>query len=374
MKLAINARWLIPNKLEGFGWYSFHVIKALQQILPDWDFYLLYDRKINAPLIEGLNIHNYTIYPPARHPILWSIWNQFSVPLALKIIKPDAYFSPDGFLPYKAKLPMLTTIHDLNFEGDHHFVAPTIKRYYQKHIRQAADVAQHIFTVSEFSKDDIISRYAIKPEKISFAHNGPQQVFQDLSQHKRTMQYRFSGTHDYFLFVGAQNPRKNLHRIFEAFDAFCHKHPKRYHLVLVGERMYWDDDIRMAWENMAHKDRVNFTGRLSSEFLNKLYSGAQALLYPSLFEGFGMPIIEAFFAGTPVITSLGTAAPEVAGDAALLVDPTRTEEITNAMLRLANDAELVRALRMKGFERAQKFNWQHAASQIAEKLVSLTHA
>jgi glycosyltransferase involved in cell wall biosynthesis len=87
-----------------------------------------------------------------------------------------------------------------------------------------------------------------------------------------------------------------------------------------------------------------------------------------------MPIIEAFFAGAPVITSLGTAAPEVAGDAALLVDPTQTEEITNAMLRLANDAELVQALRMKGFERAQKFTWQHAASKIAEKLVSLTHA
>ena len=374
MKIAVNTRWLLPDKLEGFGWYTYHVVQELLHLFPEAEFHFFYDRKVSSPLLESLEVHNHVVWPPARHPFLWYIWNQWSVPFMLRKINADIYFSPDGFLPNKVKIPTLTTIHDLNFESKDAFIEPRPKRYYKKHIRQSAYNAAHVFTISRFSANDLIKQYELPPEKVSWAYNGPQKEFIDLHHLKQSTQQQFAGSHRFFLFVGAQNPRKNLHRIFQAFDAFCAKSPTRIALVLVGERMLWDEEIATAWENLQNKDLVFFSGRVNSEDLNHLYSAAIALVFPSLFEGFGMPIVEAFYSGCPVITSLASSTAEVAGDAALLVDPTRFEEIEAAMEKIAQDDELAKELRQKGFARAPLFNWKSGANQIAEKIKELTGA
>lgn len=374
MNVAINARWLIANKLEGFGWYTYHLVKEMAVLHPEWNFLLLYDRKPENWLIDGLNIRNRVLVPQARSPLLWTVFNQIAVPQALRSIKPDVYFSPDGFLPNRSKVPMAATIHDLNFESEESFLPEKVKKYYQKHFRKSAAKAKHIFTISDFSRNDIVARYNVAPEKISFVHNGPQYPFKAITRETQATRQQYAGTHPYFLFVGAQNPRKNLHRIFKAFDDFCTSFADRYHLVIVGERMHWNEQINQAWEEMRHKNLVNFTGRLSSEALNKVYSAATALLFPSLFEGFGMPIIEAFMAGTPVVTANCTAMPEVAANAALLVDPEKPIAITNAMLRIVEEEGLTKSLREKGTLRAQDFSWKIAAVHVAEKLKELAHA
>lgn len=374
MKIVVNSRWLLPDKLEGFGWYTYHILHELLHRFPEDEFHLLYDRKVESPLIESLNVHDHVVYPPTRHPYLWYVWNEISIPLMLRKLKADVYFSPDGFLPSKPSVPSLVTIHDLNFEEEDSFIRPAVKRYYQRHIRQAAHVANHVFSISQYSATDIIGRYGIAPEKISWAYNGAQKPFSDQRHLRQSSQQRFAGAHPYFLFVGAQNPRKNLHRIFKAFNAFCAKSNTHYALVLAGEKMLWDDEIELAWKEVTHKELVFFTGRVSSDDLNLLYSGAMALVYPSLFEGFGMPIVEAFYAGCPVITSLATCMPEVAGDAALLVDPTRFEEIEIALEKLAKDEALRDDLREKGFARAPLFNWKNAANQVADNIKALTRA
>jgi glycosyltransferase involved in cell wall biosynthesis len=292
----------------------------------------------------------------------------------LSRIKPDIYFSPDGFLPNRGNYKKLATIHDLNFEEEDAFLQPKVKQYYQKYIRAAAECADHIFTVSAYSKKDIEERYGIPAEKVSYAHNGPQQKFVDLHKFAQSVKQRYAHTHPYFLFVGAQNPRKNLHRIFQAFDAFCEASQTDHRLLLVGEKMLWDDDINLAWKNMQHQDRVDFTGRLKSKQLNHVYSAATALVYPSLFEGFGMPIVEAFQSGCPVITSLSSSMPEVGGDAALLIDPTRYEEITEAMMKVAKDDHLREELQQKGFARAKQFNWNKAGDLVVSKIKQLMHA
>ncbi len=343
--------------------------------MPEVEFHFFYDRKIKAPLLEGLNVTNHTIYPQARHPWLWTIWNNYSVPIALKRVKAQLYFSPDGFLPAHANIPTLTTIHDLNFEEENSFLRMKIKHYYQKHIRQAANTANHVFTVSQFSKDDLIKRYNLDTDKISFAYNGPQKPFEDLHQKAQGIRQRYAHTHRFFLFVGAQNPRKNLQRIFTAFDAFCNQRPKDDHrLLIVGEKMLWDAEIETSWSNMIHQDRVVFSGRVPTKALNAIYSAATALVFPSVFEGFGMPIVEAFQSGCPVITSLASSMPEVAGDAALFVDPTRTEEITEHMIGLAQNEGMREELRQKGFERAKLFHWDDAAKMVEQKMRELLHA
>ena len=334
MKIAVNTRWLLPGKLEGFGWYSFHILSRLADKFPNVTFVGLNDRSIPAPLIEKLNVEFRTVFPPARHPLLWTIWNQFSIPTALRSLKPDLYFSPDGFLPYRLKTPTLVTIHDLNFEEKANYINARVEAYYRKHIRRSAEVATHIISVSDFSKKDIETRYSIPKQNVTRIYNGPQKDFHDLHQQRKSVQQQYAFDHPYFLFVGAQNPRKNLHRIFQAFDGFKEKHATAHKLILVGEKMMWDEQINLAYKNMIHQSDVIFTGRLPEEELNRVYSAAAALLYPSLYEGFGMPIIEAYASGTPVITSLSSAMPEVAGDAAVLIDPTRFEEIVMAMEKI----------------------------------------
>jgi len=374
VKIAVNTRWLLPNKLEGFGWYTYHVLNRLADLLPEATFYFLVDRKLDGRLIEKLNVEYVRLFPPARHPYLWYIYNEISIPLALNKIKPDLYFSPDGFLPSNLKIPTITTIHDLNFEEEQNFLKKNVRRYYKKYIRQAANSADHIFTVSNFSKKEIVQHYSIDNTKITAVHNGPQELFRDFSNRKVTTQQRVAGAHPYFLFVGAQNPRKNLHRIFRAFDSWVTKYEGNQHLVLVGERMLWDEEIQLTWKNMQHKDRIHFTGRLSTTQLNHAYSAATALVYPSLHEGFGMPIIEAFASGCPVITSLATAMPEVAGQAALLIDPTSEEEIINAMQKVASNKEFQNDLRQKGLERAKLFSWEHITKQLADQIKKMTRA
>jgi glycosyltransferase involved in cell wall biosynthesis len=374
MKIAINARWLIPEKLEGFGWYTMHVVQRLSRLLPDAVFYLITDRKLSDHLVENINVRYYVLPPPARHPYLWYIWNEISVPLLLKKLKPDLYFSPDGFIPSGLKIPTLATLHDLNFEADHNFLKPNIQQYYKKHYRKAANQATHLLTVSSFSKNDIVERYGIDPSKITVTQNGPQAAFSDMRHIKRSTRQRYAAGRPYFLFVGAQNPRKNLHRILMAFDMYASLPGSNHHLVIVGEKMHWDQDINEAWAALEQKDRVHFTGRLSTYELNRVFSAATALVFPSLYEGFGMPILEAFLACTPVITSRVTAMPEIAGDAALLVDPTSIEAITDAMRSLSANPDLCTDYAARGLARAELFSWDKTARTTAKIIKDLTDA
>lgn len=373
MKIAINARWLLPGKLEGFGWYTYHMIKRLARLMPEASFHLLVDRKTKN-LVENLNISHHVIPPQARHPYLWHVWNEISVPLFLKYIKADLYWSPDGFLPSNIKIPTITTIHDLNFESDDIDMPPEVRKYYRSQIRRAAHASSHIFTISQFSAKDIAHRYNISKTKITLAYNGPQEVFSDLSHIKRSTRQQYAAGRPYFLFVGAQNPRKNLQRIFRAFDAYASLPGSNHHLVLVGEKMLWNKEIQQAWDDMEHQSKVHFTGRLATIELNKIYSAATALVLPSLYEGFGMPVVEAFSARCPVITSNTTALKEVAGNAALLVNPTNEIEITKAMGTLSTQPDLCLDYMARGLARLDKFNWDQAALSLKKTMLTLLDA
>jgi glycosyltransferase involved in cell wall biosynthesis len=373
VKIAINARWLLPDKLEGFGWYTLHIVHRLSKLMPEATFHLITDRKVE-PLAINLNITYHVVPPPARHPHLWFVWNEISVPLFLKFIKADLYFSPDGFIPSNLKIPTITTIHDLNFENDDIAMPLQVRKYYKKHMRKAAEKATHIFTISQFSADDIAERYGISKEKITVAYNGPQKVFSDLRNMKRSTRQHYAGARPYFLFVGAQNPRKNLHRIFQAFDAYASLPGSNHHLVLVGEKMLWNEEIQQAWDGMQHQQKVHFTERLSTAELNRVYSGATALVFPSLHEGFGMPVVEAFYAACPVITSKTTALKEVASNAALLIDPADVSEITEAMGTLSAQPDLCLDYIARGLARAEFFRWDDAAHKLVQTIKLLLDA
>ena len=202
------------------------------------------------------------------------------------------------------------------------------------------------------------------PAKIDVAYNGVNEVFNPVDAERQdAVRARYSGGKPYFMFVGSLHPRKNLARLFTAFDLFKKQHPCELKLLIVGEKRWWTEPIQRAYEAMGCTEDVVFTGRLSAEELHLVTASALASVYVSYFEGFGIPILEAFRCGTPVITSNVTSMPEVAGDAALLVDPFSESSIAEAMARMLDEG-VRKELAEKGMARAKAFSWDQASDRI----------
>jgi glycosyltransferase involved in cell wall biosynthesis len=259
----------------------------------------------------------------------------------------------------------MCVFHDLNFE---HYPKdlPYLERKNYKHFfPKYAHKAARVATVSEYSKQDIVNQYHISPDKIDVVYNGANEGFKPLgTAEQQKIREKYTGGKPYFIFVSALHPRKNLVNLFKAFDDFKEQKSSDIKLMIVGEKMWWTKEIEQAYESMQNKDEVIFSGRLAFEELQSALASALALTYVSYFEGFGIPIVEAFYAGTPVITSNVTSMPEVAGDAALLVDPFSVQSITNAMMKIAADEGLRKSLIEKGKKRAEIFTWQKSADRL----------
>lgn len=370
MKIAINTRLLIRNKLEGIGWFTYETLRRITKNHPEVQFYFLFDREPDASFIFESNVFPIVLFPQARHPFLFVIWFELSVARALRKIKPDLFLSPDGYLSLSTKVPSLAVMHDLNFEHFPKDLPWLVRCYYRFFFPRFARKAIRLATVSQFSKRDIAEKYNIDPDKVDVVFNGANEMFVPLDDAEiNLVRVKYSDGKPYFLFVGSLHPRKNLARLFESFDLFRAENETNVKLVVVGEKKWWTKPISDAFEKMDHKEEVVFCGRLDSNELHRITAAALAITYVSYFEGFGIPIAEAFRCGVPVITSNVTSMPEVAGDAALLIDPYNINSIASAMALMVKDEKLRAELIRKGFERAGLFTWDGAASRLWESMM-----
>ena len=369
MKIAVNTRLLLQGKLEGIGWFTYETLKRITQAHPEHHFYFIFDRPYSDEFLFGENVTPVVVYPPTRHPFLWYIYFEYTLPRVLKKIKPDLFLSPDGWVSLSTSIKTVDVIHDLNFEHHPEFIKPLVRKYYLRFFHRFAAKSVRIATVSEFTKQDIHQLYHIPLEKIDVVYNGSNQAFQPLPEaDKIIVRDDYSQGTSFFLFVGLIHKRKNIDNIFRAFDAFKEEVGGETKLVVVGEKKWWKGELEDAFLAMKHQDDVIFLGRQPSDILAKLMSSATALLYPSIFEGFGIPILEAFHAETAVITSNTTSMPEVAGDAAILVDPYSVQEIKEAMTCIASDDKLREILIEKGRIQRQKFSWDSTAKRLWETI------
>ncbi|MBO4328201.1 MAG: glycosyltransferase family 4 protein [Bacteroidales bacterium] len=369
MKIAVNTRLLLKGKLEGIGWVAYETLRRIVKDHPEVEFYFLFDRHPDPMFLFADNVRPVVLFPQARHPFLFIWYFECSVTRALKKIQPDLFFSPDGYLSLRTKVPSVVQFHDLNFE---HFPndMPGIHRWhYKRYFPRFARKAQRLVTVSEFSKQDIVDCYGVDPNKIDVAYNGVNEVFRPLDAERQdAIRAQYSGGKPYFMFVGSLHPRKNLARLFTAFDRFKQQTGSDVKLLIVGEKRWWTPPIQAAYEAMSCQDEVVFTGRLSAEDLHRVTASALASVYVSYFEGFGIPILEAFRCDTPVITSNVTSMPEVAGDAALLVDPFNEGAIAEAMGQML-DPQVREGLIEKARRRAQEFSWDETAEKLWNSLM-----
>lgn len=361
MKIAVNTRLLLKDKLEGIGWVAYECLRRIVKSHPEVEFYFIFDREPDQKFIFAENVKPVVLFPQARHPFLYIAFFEFSLARFLRKLKPDMYISTDGYLSLRSKTKQIAVFHDLNFE---HFPQdfPKIHLWhYKKFFPKYAKKASRIITVSEFSKKDICENYGISPDLIDVAYNGANDAFVPVNEDvKKEIRDKYSQGNPYFMFVGSLHPRKNLARLFTAFDIFKTKNENDIKLVIVGNKKWWTEPIKNAYDAMKHKDDVIFVGRLSAEDLHLVTASALASVYVSYFEGFGIPIVEAFKCDTPVITSNVTSMPEVAADAALLVDPFDVESIADAMEKIL-DENLRNTLIEKGRRRREDFSWDKAA-------------
>jgi glycosyltransferase involved in cell wall biosynthesis len=366
MRVAVNTRLLIPGKMEGIGWFTHEILQRVVRNHPEVEFHFFFDRPWDPQFIYGPNVKPWRVWPPARRPWLFDLWFDWAVPLLLRRIHADVFVSPDGLGSLRCPIPQHITLHDLNFMHFPQHMHPRYRAYLPQRTRQVVQKAHGLSTVSAFSAMDIQSTFGLNQD-IPVVYNAASDVFRVLDRHGiATVRQKYTAGRPYFLFVSSIHPRKNLLRTIEAFDLFRQEYEQPIALVIVGRRFWLNDAIDQAIDRLQHKGEIIFTGHLDQKELAQVTAAAHALVYASLYEGFGIPIIEAMQCGVPVITSNCSSMPEVAGGAALLVNPESTDEIAQAMLQLISQPLLLDQMREQGLIRASEFSWETSARKYWE--------
>lgn len=365
MKIAVNTRLLLSGKMDGIGWFTYETLRRITTQHPEHEFVFIFDRKYSEEFIFSDNVKPVIAHPQSRHPVLWYLYFEYGIPSVLKKVRPDLFFSPDGWLSLRTDIRSMAVIHDLNFEEHPEFIPGLVRNYYHYFFPRFARKASRIATVSEYTRQDISKRYGVDKGKIDVVYNGANEEYIPLSEEEiKSTREKYTGGEPYFITVGTIHPRKNLTNLLKAFGKFKSDTDNNVKLLVVGDKKWWTDDIRMAYEGLQCKEDIIFGGRLSTEELHKCIASSLAMTYVSFFEGFGIPIVEAFYCGVPVITSNRSSMPEVAGDAAILVDPFSIDSICDALIKLFSDSRKRNELIEKGNIRKNEFSWQKSADKL----------
>ena len=306
-----------------------------------------------------------TINPRVRIP-----WEQFYAPLMLRASGADVFHGVLNVAPTLCPVPSVITIHDLAFE---HFPETFTRRgsaQLKLTVRRTARKSAHILTVSEYSRQDILRTYGLPENQVTVTHNGCEAYLipeQGGAPTPAAVMEKLGIKREYLLAVGSLQPRKNLIRLIQAFVQLRKKFPdQKPQLVIAGRKLWLYKDILASIAQQELSDDVIVTDYVTDEELRCLYKSAVALVYPSIFEGFGLPPLEAMACGTPVIASNTSSLPEVVGEAGILVDPYDIDSICDAMARILREVDLRSRLSLEGLRRAPAFSWQNAASRTLE--------
>lgn len=375
LSVLVNARLLLNNRLEGLGVFKYEILKRLCIKHPEIDFHFIFDRSFDAGFVFSSNVFPHVINPPTRHPFLWWWWLEYSLPRVAKKLKCDVFLSLDGMGSMHLKIPQVLVIHDLNFIHRPFDLPVLVRKFYSRNFRLYANKACKLFTVSEFSRQDLAFQYQLDMKNIGLSYNAlPSLFFEDGELERWNLIYKKKQESEpYFVYVGAIHPRKNLETLLEAFHIFKNTHPGSYQLAIAGKCVrFYKDEWNALVNSHPNKNDILVLGRISEPQKHALLSNSLALVYPSFFEGFGIPILEAWAAQTAVLTSNRTALPEVAGNAAVCIDPNEPQQWAAEMKNMVLKPEWRNSLIEKGKNRLTYFSWDKSARNIWDGLIECT--
>ena len=376
MRIGLDARLAFYDR-TGIGQYTRALLTYLPTVSTDQDqFFLFCDRQ---PFINPWSDPRLSIVPiPRKQRILWT---NFSLPPFLKAKQIDLYHGVCNFeLPVRKVCPYVITIHDLIPLFFPKLVPKKHLILFRILMRRVAQIADKIITDSNSSKKDILDRLGVPEEKVQVIYLAHHPVYRPIPDRNKIesilAKYHLNGK--YLLFTGVLEPKKNLLRLIEAFHLLKTQiNPlKDLKLVLVGGTGWGyagaGENLSRLIEQRELKEEVIFTGYVPDEDLPYLYNGAELFVFPSLYEGFGLPVLEAMACGTPVVTSKVSSLPEIVGEAGKLVDPYDPWNIAEGISEVLTNQTLRQSMIEKGLQRASLFSWQQTAAETLAVYRSIT--
>ena len=359
MRIGIDANPILGDR-GGVGWHTYYLLQALLALKEDVEF-VGYVRPGAIPLVQHV-----TGKWEGASRVGWVEAGKLTMRWHGKLDELDLYHGTNFKMGTVGRFGGLVTIYDLWLDRYPQYSGKLLgQRASFYRTRRTARRARKVMTISDYSARDIESLYGLPRENIVVIPCGVSHDFQPVKDPAamEVLRHRMAvPTERFILFVGGADPRKNHQTLIKAY-AGRKGALKDYSLVMVGDSVHRFGDMREAARSHGIENRVVCPGRLNVAELRVLYSNAAVFVFPSIYEGFGMPVLEAMACGAPVITSNTTALPEAAGNAAVLVNPEDAEELGNAMIRVLEDSALRDNLRAKGFERVKQFTWERAAHQ-----------
>jgi glycosyltransferase involved in cell wall biosynthesis len=363
VRIAIDARKL---RDYGIGTYVRNLLRHLARIDQSTEFVVLC-RQADAGTVAGLGA-NFRPVPETSRP--YSIREQLSIPMDLRRERADLFHAPHYVLPPLTPCPSVVTIHDcIHLRFPQYLPNRVAYAYARASLWVATHRSHRVLTVSEASKRDILRYFRVPEKKIDVIYNAIDERFGQppAAEEIERVRERYQLDGPFILYAGNIKPHKNLERLIEAFHTLRRGGGfDNVRLLIIGDEISKYATLRRAvHRNKLHK-YVRFFGFVPDETLASLYRLASVFVFPSLYEGFGLPPLEAMASGTPVITSNVSSLPEVVGDAALLIDPYEPDEIADAMRRVLTDATLRDQMRERGLARAREFSWDRSVRRVRE--------
>jgi glycosyltransferase involved in cell wall biosynthesis len=376
MKIGIDIRLLSEGKRTGVEGYTLNLLTHLFEIDKE-NQYKLFFNSFKGPSFDidkAFNFPNVTIKKTKiPNKLLNLSFILFNYPKISKILDCDIFFAPNiSFYSLDKNCKNIITFHDLAFSHYSHFYSLK-RRLWHKVVnpRKLARKNDLIIAVSEATKDDLISTYNILENKIKVIYSGLDEnlkICYDQSKLEETRK-KYNLPQDFILSLGSIEPRKNIVGLISAYEKLRNKNKINNKLVIAGEKAWCYKEIFKVWEKSKYKDDIIFPGFIEEEDKIYLYNLSKLFVYPSFYEGFGFPALEAMACGVPVVTSFVSSLPEVCSDAALLIDPYNIDDLALGVYNGIVDKKLRENLIKKGLERAGEFKWDNCAKEV-KKLFS----
>ena len=283
----------------------------------------------------------------------------------LKRIKADVFVSADGFCSLNTNVPQCLVVHDLAFLHYPQFISKAHLNYYQKNTKRYINKAKVVVTVSAYSKQDIVQQFQVPVNKLHIVGNAANTIFKPIAfEESETIKAKYTGGAEFFLYTGSIHPRKNLINLLKAFSQFKKRLRSNMKLVIAGRLAWKTDTFTKLLSTFKFRQDVVLTGYIDRKELALLTASAYAMVYPSYFEGFAVPPLEALQCGVPAIVSNSSAMPEVGADAYLYVNPESVEDIADKMMLIYKDEALRSRLIANGKQRTKLYNWDVEAEKM----------
>lgn len=357
MNIGIDGSRINTKNMTGVDGYTFNLVKSIEKVDSE-NKYIIYFSKVPQYYEIGHKNVSTRVIPMTR------FWTQIRLAFECLIRPPEILFVPAHTMPLIRwpKLKTIVTIHDLGAEFLAEYHQFPQKIYLNWATEYVAKYATHIIAVSKSTKQDLIKQFKVNPKRITVIHEGVKReiYFPQPKDRVELVKKEFGLTKPYLLFVGTVQPRKNLIRLIEAFSKLK---SQNLDLVIAGKPGWLFEEIYAGPKKFGVEERVKFLGFVPDEKIPALYSGAEIFVYPSLYEGFGLPILEAMACGTPVLTSNTTSMPEVSGGNAHLVNPEKVSEIKSGIENLLRSSAKREQLSRKGLDWVKNFTWEKTARE-----------